>query len=319
MKNTTKKWLIAAGILIAVGLILFGGVLYMKQWDLSFLETEKFETHIHEIESDFRNLSFDTETADIVFAASDDGGCRVFCFEPENRSHSVSVKDGTLLVSSERKVGAVFGIHFHSPRITVYLPETEYASLVIRESTGDVEIPGDFRFESADLSAKTGAIEFSSSVSGLVKIRTTTGEIELEDMTAGEIDLAVSTGEVSLSGVTVSGDVNLGVTTGEAKVERVVCRNLFSTGSTGELYLEQVKATEKLTLKRTTGDVELRQTDAGEISVETTTGDVSGTLLSEKIFLAESTTGRINVPKTASGGRCEVRTTTGDIDLSLAK
>ena len=60
-------------------------------------------------------------------------------------------------------------------------------------------------------------------------------------------------------------------------------------------------------------DVRFEGCDAGELSVRTDTGDVTGTLLSGKVFLVQSDTGRVEVPKTVSGGRCEIATDTGDI------
>ena len=54
-----------------------------------------------------------------------------------------------------------------------------------------------------------------------------------------------------------------------------------------------------------------------QYAIVTDTGDVTGTLCSEKIFFAESDTGRVEVPKTMSGGRCEVKTDTGKIILSI--
>ena len=46
-------------------------------------------------------------------------------------------------------------------------------------------------------------------------------------------------------------------------------------------------------------------------------GDIEGTLLTDKIFMAESDIGEVDVPKTTSGGRCEINTNTGDIDIEI--
>ncbi len=47
------------------------------------------------------------------------------------------------------------------------------------------------------------------------------------------------------------------------------------------------------------------------------TADVTGTLLTEKVFLPKSDTGDIEVPKTNAGGKCEIITSTGDIKLTI--
>ncbi len=74
---------------------------------------------------------------------------------------------------------------------------------------------------------------------------------------------------------------------------------------------------EKMSIKRSTGDIRFDGSDATEIFVETDTGDVTGTLISEKVFIARTDTGRINVPKTTNGGKCEINTDTGDIKLEI--
>ena len=51
--------------------------------------------------------------------------------------------------------------------------------------------------------------------------------------------------------------------------------------------------------------------------MKTGTGNVTGSLLTEKIFLTETGTGRVEVPQTATGGKCQIRTGTGDIRIKI--
>ena len=66
-----------------------------------------------------------------------------------------------------------------------------------------------------------------------------------------------------------------------------------------------------------TGDVTFDHSDAKSIFVETDTGDVEGTLTSEKVFITENSTGDVDVPKSITGGRCEIITDTGDIEIEI--
>ena len=59
------------------------------------------------------------------------------------------------------------------------------------------------------------------------------------------------------------------------------------------------------------------QSDAGSLRVETVSGDVSGTLLSQKMFQVQSTSGNTNVPLSQSGGICTVTTMSGNVHLSV--
>lgn len=72
-----------------------------------------------------------------------------------------------------------------------------------------------------------------------------------------------------------------------------------------------------LSIERTTGNVEFSGCDAAELSVKTSTGHVSGSLLTDKVFIIDTVTGRVNVSKAATGGQCMIKTGTGDIDIKI--
>ncbi len=319
MRTRTKIWLIIAASLVLIGCILFTGVMTMLRWNFTALSTAEYETNTYEIREAFDSISINSDTADIVFAFSDDGKCRVECCEEENAKHSVTVENNILVVkiNNQKSWYDYIGFHLGSPKITVFLPKTEYASLLIDESTGDIEIPKDFTFRDVAISLSTGDVDFCASVSEMIKIKTNTGDICVESISSGALDLTVSTGKIIVSGVTCEGDVTVSVSTGKASLTDVTCKNVTSTGNTGSITLKNVIAEERLSITRTTGKVLFDSSDAAEIFVETDTGDVTGTLLSEKVFIAETSTGRISVPKTTSGGKCEITTSTGDIEISI--
>lgn len=319
MCKNTKIWLIIAASLVLIGLIIFGGVMTVFQWDFTKLSTVKYKTNNYEIGDSFKNISIVTDTANIVFAPSDSPNASVVCYEQENVKHSVTVTDGTLVikVNDTRKWYEYIGINFRSPKITVYLPQNEYGGLSVASSTGDVEIPRDFKFESMDISESTGDVTNYASVSEVMKIRTSTGDIRVENISAGMLDLSVTTGKVTVADVTCQGDMKITVSTGKTNITNIKCKNLTSGGSTGDLSLKNVIATEKFSITRDTGDVIFDGCDAAEIFVKTSTGNVKGRLLSDKVFLANTDTGRVNVPKTTTGGKCEINTDTGDIRITV--
>ena len=62
-----------------------------------------------------------------------------------------------------------------------------------------------------------------------------------------------------------------------------------------------------------------RFSDAEELFIKTDTGDVTGTLLSAKEFVYETDTGRVKLPETTTGGKCEIITDTGDIHIEIKR
>lgn len=316
----TKASLITAALLMIIGFVVFTGAMAALDWDFSKLSTVKYETNTYEISENFDSISIDTDTADIVLMPSDDGKCKVVCYEEEKERHCAAVQSGTLEISAEdmREWYDHIGISFSSPRITVYLPQTEYSSLLISESTGDIKIPKDFRFEGIDISASTGNVECCACASGKIQIELSTGSITVDGVSAGELNLSVSTGKVYAESVTCEGNIGVSVSTGNALLTDITCQRISSHGSTGNMTLKNVIASESFSIERSTGEVRLDDCDAAEIFIKTDTGDVTGTLLSEKVFIAETDTGSIVLPKTASGGRCEITTDTGDIRIDIS-
>lgn len=321
MKKATKVWLITGAALVLIGCVLFAGVAALLKWDFTKLATVRYETNTHEISEAFDCISINSDTADIEFVLSEGGNCKVECLDEENLRHSVSVEDDTLTIEliDERSVmdHVNIGMGVGSSRITVYLPKTEYASLLIRESTGYIEMPADFSFKDVDISLSTGDVDFGASASGLLKIRTSTGQIHTQNLSAGELDLTASTGNVTVSGVSCEGDVLVHVTTGKVNLTDLACKNVITSGNTGDIFMKNVLASETFSIERSTGDVAFDACDAAEIFVTTDTGDVSGTLLSDKVFLTQTDTGDVDVPKTITGGRCEITTDTGDVRISI--
>lgn len=316
-----------AFIIIAVALILVGAaictaVLASSNFDLSKFGNTRMVTNTYTVDEDFRDIQVRTSTADIVFEPSQDGKCRVVCQEEEKLMHTVSVKDGALTVEFKdsrkwyERFG-FFGINTSSPKVTVYLPGSSYASLTVKSSTGDVTVPNGFAFDSVSIENSTGSASIRAAVTGLIDVRTSTGGILVENTAVGELKFKTSTGSICVNGVNCKGAVGAELSTGGTLFTDLECASLELHSSTGNVSLTRTVVSGAMRLKTNTGDVRFEKSDAAEIYVETNTGDITGSFLTEKVILAESDTGKISVPKSVSGGRCELKTDTGDIRIDI--
>lgn len=300
MSKTIKKWLITAASLTALGFIILIGAMAALDFDFSKISTLKYETNTYEVNGDFDKISIDVNITDIVFAQSDDESCQVVCFEAEKVKHSVRCTNGTLTigVTDNRKWYDHFGISFSSPKMTIYLPKSEYASLLIDTDTSDINIPKSFSFNELEIESDTGNVDCMANVSDSIEIESDTGDIGISSVSSKcDIDIKTDTGSIKLT------DVN--------------CTNFSAESDTGNISLVNVIAEDAIYVESDTGNVKLKNSDASKLSIETDTGDVTGTLLSEKIFIAKSSTGRVKVPDTESGGKCEIRTATGNIKIDI--
>ena len=295
-----RHWIRLAVALSLAGLLLGGAALALMGFDFTGLSTVRYVTNTCEVEESFRDIAVRAGDAKVAFAPSEDGRCRVVCREDEKRPHSVRVEGDALTVAEAGEKGwALFSLSLgEDPAITVYLPEAAYGALSVTGDTGDVDIPGDFAFDSIDVKLDTGDVSCRASSGGDIAIRTDTGRITASDLSARDMELTSDTGDVALSRVTLAGGLTLREDTGKAALEAVVASGGFD-------------------LESDTGSVRFDGCDAGTIRVKTDTGDVTGTLLTAKAFAAKSGSGKVEVPVSGEGGRCEITTGTGDIRLEV--
>ena len=144
-----------------------------------------------------------------------------------------------------------------------------------------------------------------------------TGGIRVKNTEPKKAEFASGTGDMRIEGLKTEGSVSILTDTGDLKLRNVSCGDLTAESNTGDLRMENVLTAAAFNIKSDTGSVTFNDSDAAEITIITNTGDVNGTLLSEKVFLIETDTGDVNVPKSITGGRCEITTDTGDIDISI--
>ena len=294
-----KVWMIVAASLVALGLIVFTVAFAITGFQFKEFEMRKCTQNTHTVTESFSNVSIVTDTADIDVLPSPDGQVRVECLERPKELHTVLVTDGTLTITLNDTRAWYDYLSFFSitsPKITVYLPAGEYGNLTVKASTGDIHIAKDFTFANADVSVSTGDVHYGASA--------------MEDLT-----IKASTGNIEIDEVNCVGAVSLRVSTGKTKISALTCKELTSTGTTGDLSMENVTVIGLMSLKRDTGDINFVGCDAAEIVIHTSTGDVKGSFRTDKIVWAKTDTGHVEVPKSTAGGRCEIRTDTGDIHI----
>ena len=315
-----KGFIIAAAVLIATGLALFTGAFIASGFDFSKLGTAKYETNTYTVGEDFERIEINSKETDIIFKPSADGKFSVVCVEREKVRHMVSVENGTMKISADDKREWYDHLTLFSKALsmTVYLPSDHYDSLLIDSRTGDVTIPDPFSFGDIDVAVSTGDVVCGASASGLFKVKTSTGDIRLDKVSARQMELSVFTGSIDVVSVTSEETISIEVGTGKTKLTDMICKSLHSKGRTGDITLKNVVASDSLNIEMGTGNVCFENCDAGSITARTSTGDVTGTLRTEKVFIAKASTGTVHVPDTISGGRCEITTSTGNINIELS-
>ncbi len=319
MRTTIKKAIMVAGIMIVVGLVLSVGAMAVKDFKFTEMNTVSFVTNAYTIDEEFLNISINGEECDVMLLPSEDESCKVVCYENDKVYHSVEVKDDTLTIErhDNRKWYEHIGVYWENMKITVYLPEKEYKSLYAKNQSGDITIPEQFSFDSADVQTTSGDINFTALVKGELSTKTTSGDVYVGETTPSKLSVQSKSGELTIKDVTVQDNITFSATSGDVELSGIKCKSITGSTTSGVVDCSDVITSENIRIECSSGDVSLYKCDAASLWLQTSSGNVSGTFLTEKIFLTDTSSGDIDVPHSASGGKCEVTTTSGDIECDI--
>lgn len=268
-------------ILVLLGVALCVVSAARADFDWEKLSTVPLAAKTYGIDQQVTAIVVESEEGSVRLLPAGDGECRAVCTENENGSlrYDVSVSDGVLSVQArdQRRWYERIGIFIADVGVELYLPQGDYEGLTVRTSSGSVHVTEDFSFDQVQLESSSGSVNFSAGVEGALAVKT-------------------SSGRVSLTNVT--------------------CASLNAQTSSGGIRLTDVIALDTLHAQSSSGSVRLTRCDGATLNIRTSSGSVSGTLLSDKVFLTDTSSGSINVPRTVTGGVCEVTTSSGSIKLA---
>lgn len=203
--------------------------------------------------------------------------------------------------------------------VDVYLPAGEYASFNAKNATGDINVPHEFSFVTANIKLNTGDLDFACNVANDVVIDVNTGDVKYSNSTAKSVTVKSDTGRVNLTDINVNEKTDLKSGTGKTNLKNINANDLKISSDTGRVTLTNTVVVNHIDIDVDTGDIEINDSDAYSLKLKTDTGDIDATLLTGKIFTAKKTTGSIkHLPENTPGaGLCEIITVTGDINIKI--
>ncbi len=322
MKRAKKISIITAAVLISVGLLISAVSLVAMGFDFTRLSTVKYSETTHNIYEDFENIHIDSADGDVILAPSVDGSCRVVSNEINNVNRTVSIKNGTLKISSDdnRRWYEYITVDLtgDESKITLYLPKKDFKKISVSSATGDIYIPNNFTFESVKIENDTGEISVNCQIKKGIDIETYIGNIYLSDLSPETVEIESETGFAELNNISCKrllAENNIG----DIRLKNVKSEeSIYASSDTGNIALNDCY-TGELNLKSDVGDIALYTCDADVLDIKTDTGNIKGTLTSDKIFIADSDTGTVDVPESITGGKCVAKSAVGDIKFEIIK
>lgn len=328
MKKNKKYALIISAAAVVVGLGIAAGAVGTAWFDrdtaavgenkfyLNSLDTRNLQARTYTVDEKFSSVKINETSSNIFIQPSKDKTCRVECYEGEKTHYDVRVENGELNITRRDRHNLIeFGIFAENP-LTVYLPENEYGDIDISTASGDVEFGGAFTADMVNVDTASGDVKAGALTCRKLTVNGASADIDLGNVDCEELSVKTASGEIELDYVTAR-ELSARSTSGDIDMRNVHADSLKTTTASGEMELQNVTAGVKMNLESTSGDIGLERCDAGELKISSTSGSVYGSLLTGKTFIAHSTSGDIDIPRTDDGGRCEVSTTSGDIKLFI--
>ena len=148
---------------------------------------------------------------------------------------------------------------------------------------------------------------------------TESGDIRVNNIDTDNISVRSTSGNIKLSSVDCLQDIKIDTASGDISGTDFACANLSAASVSGKIDFLNLTASSNINIQSTSGDILLKESDAYELQLKTASGNISGSLLSDKIFNANSSSGDIKLPPSAQGGSCIINTSSGDINITLDK
>lgn len=340
MKTTKKKAIITAIILTAAGAAVSLSAFAMAGFDPENLNTVDIVTQSLEIKDKFQSIKINCPGYDVRFVPSENGDCGVVFTGSDKLTLNAAVRDGTLnvgLTDNSSWYDHIGVFMFGDTGLTVSIPQGEYEELIAETSSGGIDVSGAFVLDRADIRTSSGSVRIRDIEARSIDILSRSGgvscaDIRAEDMlqantSSGNIELnriecksavaAAKSGCVTLSEIEAEDGIEVESYSGRISVSGLYAQSMDIQSKSGRVECTSALAKTGISVRTLSGSVIFDGCDAEEVSVETLSGSVSGTLLTEKIFFTETNSGNVDVPFFTEGGVCRVKTSSGNIKISV--
>ncbi len=320
MKTVCKVFLIIACSAIALGILSFTVVGIAVGWNYRKISNTKTETHTWQSRETVNKITVNTYISDISFRSGNPGEIKVVYNDSDKMPHKIDLKNGVLEITQtdERKWYEFFGLSFfENYDITVYLPEKDYESLTVKNQSGDISTDAELCFGSVTAETASGDIRFSSETKKELRLKSISGDICAVKVNAGELSVNTTSGDIDLTDIQCR-TLDVKSTSGDIDLIRIkIEESLYLHGTSSDLRLERCTAGGEVIAQTVSGDIELLDSDGASLSFTTVSGDVEGSILTPKEFYTATVSGSVRVPQHTTGNRCDIRTTSGDIRISV--
>lgn len=241
--------------------------------------------------SDVNQVLLGLSNADIVINKANTDEIKVDVKNNTKNKITCSKNGSSVEVTQESQPFAIFGFSFFSNNtVTVTVPDNYSKELILKTSSGDIKVTGDYDLE-----------KFSSSSSS--------GSFWADDVKSPTIDIDASSGDIRAK--KLSGDCTVKSSSGTIKIDNINGKGSFRTSS-GDIYTGFETLTGDVDLNASSGTIRMGINDDADcvIDMSTSSGDINSNY-------ETSGSRKYKTAKIGAGSyKVNIGTSSGDISLT---
>lgn len=230
-----------------------------------------------------RGLDIASDSGNVTFGVSQNDNIYVVELSRQpldgDKRANIDLQNGILSIShGKSQVGFFFfGIGVFSSDFEIYLPKAALESVMIRTSSGYVDLDVELDCKHIKVSTSSGDVSGSDIRCPDLNISSTSGDIELDGVLSQAANIHTTSGDITLDGEFFEAEVVS--TSGDLEISGAV-KELEVKTSSGDIELDGMIAC--LTAKTISGDLDARLSDVPQaIRIDTVSGD-------SKLYLPEN-------------------------------
>ncbi len=319
MKKSTKVILIVALCMFLSGIFVCMSALSMKGMDFDNMFKDNSTVRVATYDEVFLSVDAQVKSGSLEIFPTSDDELKIECTEPENTYYDIKFEGDTLVIRRiDNRQWHQYFMNFSREGIKIYLPERAYEDIKLDASSGKIIVNDGLSCRNLTAESTSGSVRaYGINAQELVSLKGTSGQVVSDTVKAENMKVSCTSGKVTLGNIELTGDLNVENSSGNVEASSVNCTSFSAENTSGGITCSGVIAQDNINAKNTSGSINILQSDAQTLNLKSTSGSIRGTLLSDKIFIAESTSGSVKVPQTTQGGICKVKTTSGSVDITV--
>ncbi len=319
MKKSNLIILIISLCMFFSGIFVCMSALSMKGMNFENMFKDNSTVRVATYDEAFLSVDAQDKSGNLEIFPSSDDELKIECTELENTHYDIKYEGDTLVIRRvDNRDWHQYFMNFSREGVKIYLPQRAYEDIKLDVSSGSIIVNDGLACRNLAAESTSGSVRaYGVTAQEKVSLKATSGRVVSDSVKAENLDVSCTSGRVTLGNVELTGNLDVENSSGSIEVIDVNCNSLSVNNTSGGITCSGVIAQDNITAKTSSGSIELLKSDADNLDIKATSGSIRGTLLSDKVFIAESTSGRVRVPQTTQGGICKVKTTSGSIDITV--